>query len=178
MPSTQDDKEIQHQFETGFPVLLNICLFLLLTEAIVFLPFIRISGLLSWALLFSGFQIFVRQTNFSQSPQKKSLQKIVLLSIIAGILVGLGPIIFLYISTVTQLFIMPSVLLVLTACSLPLLGNYLPVVAGFTASAVIAFTVAILGLDNTLPISWPACWIILSLVIIWVGNYCQKRKSF
>ena len=172
MPSTEN-KEIQHLFATGFPVLLNICLFLLLAEAVVFLPYINISGLLSWALIFGGFQILVRQMDVAQSPKT-----IVLLSIIAGILVGLGPIAFLFIGTVTQLYIIPSVLLVLAACCLPLLGNYLPPVAGFTISAIASFTIAMLNLDNTLPLSWPACWIILGLVIIWVGNYCQKRKLY
>ena len=174
MPSTEnekDNKEFQHLFATGFPVLLNICLFLLLAEAVVFLPYINISGLLNWALIFGGFQIIVRQINVVQSPKA-----MVVLSIIAGILVGLGPVAFLFISTVTQLFIIPSVLLVLAACCLPLLGNYLPTVAGFTISAIASFTTAMLNLDNTLPLSWPACWIVLGLVILWVGNFCQKRK--
>ena len=155
----------------GFSTLLNLSAFLLLAEALLFLPYIQIPGLIGWALALSGFKLIFGQVN-----RLLSSQKIILLGIAAGLLAGLGPVVAFYIGTVTQLLIIPSVLLVLCASSLALLKNNLFAIVAFVTPTVTSFAVVMMQLDTSLPMLWPAFWATMGAMIIGVGYFCKKSS--
>ena len=157
---------------TGLVVLLTVSLFALLAEAILFLPFLLINNFIVWAIVFACLLSITRLNANTMTSYRLSI-----FGACAGIIVGLSPITFLHIATVSQLFVIPSVLLVLSACSIALLRHCIAAAAYFISTALLSFTLAMSMLDNTLPTIWPVSWLILGALIIWVGRYTSRQPS-
>lgn len=175
-------KKQAQQLASGCQSLLSISLFALLMEGLLFLQYIQLPGLLGWSIVFLGTQYYFMgkrasgiPLNSSDPTHTPSVQNALLFIASLGFLTAMAPLIVLHIVTVQQLYIIPMVLLVLSACSIAFLGVYFPAVAAFTLSAIVPFCVVFLQTNPSLSTVWPASWLLTAGVILWAG-WQHSRK--
>ncbi len=151
--------------------LTNLSLLVMLLEGLIFFRQIHFASMAIWSVLFVAFLFYFRPfdlTSISDEPAR-SRKRWVCFSGILGAMIATGSVFCFNLITAEQLFVIPMALLVLSACSIPLLAGYFPAIAAFCISTLVIFFLFVMNIGAELPIAWPASWIAADMAILWTA---------